>query len=104
MNNLDKTIQPSDCKSKEEIRNRIDEIDREILNLFAYRFQFVKEIVHYKEKNSTAIIDQARKDLVIKERAEWANKLGLDAETFAQIYEILIDSNISKELEIAKSK
>lgn len=104
MSKLNQSIQPSDCHSKEEIRKQIDEIDREILNLFAYRFQFVKEIVRYKEKKSTAIIDQTRKDLVIKERAEWAKKLGLDEATFAQIYEVLIDSNISKEMEIAQSK
>ena len=104
MNKLNRTIQPSDCKSKEEIRQMIDQIDAEIIDLFAYRFQFVEEIVHYKEKTADAIIDQTRKDQVIANRASMAEKMGLDAATFAKIYEILIDSNISKEMEIAESK
>ena len=101
---MNKSIQPCDCKSKEEIRAMIDKIDTEIINLFAYRFQFVQEIVHYKENTKDAIIDQNRKDQVINNRATMAEQLGLDAETFAKIYEILIDNNISKEMEIAESK
>ena len=95
---------PSDCSSKEEIRQHIDLIDREIITLFGLRFKYVCEIVKYKN-DVESVIAQDRKNQVIKARGEWAEEHGLDKETFEQIYRFLVDHNIGKELEILeKSK
>jgi len=90
---------PSECKSKEEIRTQIDSIDKEIISLFGLRFQYVSEIVKYKT-DIESVVAQDRKDHVIKQRGEWAEKHGLDKDTFEQIYRFLVDHNIGKELEI----
>jgi chorismate mutase len=100
---LELTKSPSECKSKEEIRTQIDRIDEEIISLFGLRFQYVSEIVKYKT-NAESVVAQDRKDQVIKQRGEWAEKYGLDKETFEQIYRFLVDHNIGKELEILKKK
>jgi len=100
---LELTKSPSECKSKEEIRTQIDRIDEEIISLFGLRFQYVSEIVKYKT-NAESVVAQDRKDQVIKQRGEWAEKHGLDKETFEQIYRFLVDHNIGKELEILKKK
>jgi len=91
--------EPSECISKEEIRIQIDQIDREIIQLFALRFKYVSEIVKFK-KDVESVIAQDRKDLVIQMRGEWAEELGLDKETFQQIFRVLIDHNITREIEI----
>ena len=101
-NNTDKLIKPANCKSKEDVRQQIDLIDQELIQLFAKRYEYVKAIVQFKEKNEEAIVDAKRKEKVIEERSDWASELGLDKETFAQIFRLLIDHNISKELEIFK--
>lgn len=93
-----------DCKSKEDVREQIDLIDQELIRLFAERYTYVKEIVKYKEKTEDAIVAQERKDLVIKQRSEWAEKLGLDKEAFAQLFRFLVDHNISKEMEILEKE
>jgi len=90
---------PSECTGKEEIREQIDSIDQEIIALFGLRFQYVNEIVKYKN-DVESVIAQHRKDHVIKVRGEWAEKHGLDRDTFEQIYRFLVDHNIGKELEI----
>jgi chorismate mutase len=95
-------IKPCDCSSKEEIRAQIDKIDFELIKLFSLRYDFVKEIVKYKEKNITDIVAEERKALVIKQRSEWAEEMGLDKNTFAEIFRILLESNINKEIEIAQ--
>lgn len=100
---MELTKSPSECKSKEEIRTQIDSIDKEIISLFGLRFQYVSEIVKYKT-NAESVVAQDRKDQVIKQRGEWAEKHGLDKETFEQIYRFLVDHNIGKELEILKKK
>jgi chorismate mutase len=90
---------PSSCNDKDEIRDQIDQIDREILSLFALRFQYVKEIVKYKT-DEKSVVAQDRKDHVIEERGKWAENLGLSRNTYQEIFRILIDHNINKELEL----
>jgi isochorismate pyruvate lyase len=93
---------PSDCQNKDEIRSQIDLVDNEIIQLFATRFQYVEEIVKYKiDEESVIAID--RKMEVIKNRGELAEKLGLDRATYENIYKILIENNISKELKILEN-
>ena len=90
---------PSECNSKEEVRLYIDEIDKEIIELFGQRFRYVSEIVKFKDDHES-VIALDRKNHVIKARGEWAEEHGLDKETFEQIYRFLVDHNIEKELEI----
>ena len=94
---------PSECACKEEIREQIDLIDQEIIALFGLRFQYVSEIVKFKT-DAESVVAQVRKDHVIKVRGKWAEKHGLDKDTFEQIYRFLVDHNIGKELEILEKK
>ena len=96
-------MNPSECTSKDEIREQIDRIDQEIIALFGLRFQYVSEIVKFKT-DVQSVIARDRKDHVIKERGEWAEKHGLDKNTFEQIFRFLVDHNIGKELEILERK
>jgi len=100
---LEKTKTPSECVNKDDIRMQIDLIDKEIIALFATRFQYVCEIVKFKN-DVESVIAQDRKNQVIRERGEWAIKHGLDKDTFEQIYRFLLEHNIGKELEMLKNK
>lgn len=94
---------PAECKNKEEIREQIDMIDREIIRMFAMRFAYVREIVKFKN-DVESVVAQDRKNEVINERGEWAEEMGLDKATFRCIYECLINHNINKELEILEKR
>ena len=94
---------PDQCESMEDIRNEIDRIDHQIINLFAERLQYVEEIVRFK-KDEESVIAQKRKDFVINQRATWASEKGLDRAVFNKIYTLLVESNIAHELELLKSK
>lgn len=94
---------PEDCRNKEEIRSQIDDIDREIIRLFALRSEYVTEIVKFKD-SPESVVAQDRRQEVIRLRGEWAAGLGLNRETFEQIYIDLIDNNIRKELEILSKR
>lgn len=88
------------CKSMDEIREQIDLIDQELIRLFAARSTYVSEIVKFKDKTEEAIIAHERKAFVIEQRSEWAESFGLDKAAYAKLFEQLIETNISKELEI----
>ena len=91
-----------ECKSKDDIRQQIDLIDHELVKLFAKRTEFVREIVKFKEKNPDAIVALERKTHVIKQRAEWAEKFGLDKVVYEQIFRKLVEHNISIEMDLMK--
>jgi isochorismate pyruvate lyase len=103
LNDVELEKKPAECLSKEEIRAHIDQLDKEIIHLFSLRFQYVKEIVKFKA-DAESVVAQDRKDQVIEIRGKWAEEVGLDSDTFQQIYRFLIDHNISKELEILQRK
>ncbi len=94
---------PEDCCNKEEIRQQIDTIDKEIITLFALRYKYVSEIVKFKN-DVESVVAQDRKNEVISLRGKWAEELGLDKATFQRIFECLINHNINKELEILEKR
>ena len=49
----------------ENLRERIDTIDKELIALFEERMNVVNDIVEYKIKNNLPILNQNREDIVI---------------------------------------
>lgn len=94
---------PQNCQSLEEIRTEIDKIDEHIITLFTERHKYVEAIVRFKN-DKDAIIAQERKEKVIRQRREWAEIKGLNADTFEKIYTLLINSNIKHEMKLLNSK
>jgi isochorismate pyruvate lyase len=90
---------PESCKSIEEIRQAIDEIDCQILKLFSERYGFVKAIVKFKTDEASVIAETRQKE-VIEKRREWATELGLNPDLFEDIYWTLMRYNVRKELEM----
>lgn len=61
----------------QEIRKSLDEIDGEMLRLFARRMALVEEVAEYKKKNGLPILDAGREEAILDKvgrRAgpEWA--------------------------------
>lgn len=94
---------PENCKSIEEIREAIDEIDYQILKLYQERYAFVKEIVKFKT-DEASVIAENRQEEVIAQRRVWAVELGLNPDLFEKIYRTLIHFNVQKELEILRNQ
>lgn len=93
---------PEDCENIEEIRNAIDEIDQEIIQLYASRDSYVREIVRFKS-NDEAIHARERKELVLQQRKAWAAEKGLDPELFEKLFGLLIEKNIQIQFDIYNS-
>lgn len=49
----------------ENLREKIDTIDREMIALFEKRMDVVCDIAKYKKKNNLSILNQGREDIVI---------------------------------------
>lgn len=96
--------EPNQCENIDEIRAAIDSIDKQVLELIAKRFQYVKEIVKFKAEDEESIIAKRRYDEVLNRRRELAIQNELNPDVIEEIYKILIHYFIEEELKILKQK
>lgn len=95
--------QPLECTNIAEVRNEIDNIDSAIIKLLSARFEYVKEVVKYKDGTASGIEAPNRRCDVINSRREWAKTAGLNPDVVGEVYNILIDYFIDEEKKIGLS-
>ncbi len=93
---------PEACENIQDIRNAIDEIDREIIQMYALRDDYVREIVKFKTSEE-GIIARKRKAHVLQQRKAWAEEMGLDPELFEKMFVLLIEKNIQIQFDLYNS-
>jgi len=81
-------------KQLEILRNDIDIIDIELLNLLKKRMDIVKKIGNHKKKNDITIYQVKRWDTIINERTELAKKLGLPDDFIIKILKLVHEESI----------
>lgn len=94
--------QPTECTNITEVRNQIDAIDKAVIKLLSERFEYVKEVVKYKDSTPDSIIANDRRTAVLKCRRLWAEENGLSADVIEQMYSNLIQYFIEEEMKIKK--
>lgn len=92
---------PDDCTTIEDIREAIDALDHQILELFGKRYQYVEEIIKFKS-DKESIVANDRQQFVFSQRKKWAEDFGLDPALFESIFKTLVNWNVQKELELLK--
>lgn len=96
-------MKPADrCTTIEEVRKAIDDIDIELIELLGRRYQYVKEIVKFKEPTEEGIIAKDRFESVIQSRRELARINGLDQDFIEKIYRELLEYFIAEQLRLVK--
>ena len=53
-------------KDLNSLRNKIDKIDNEIIDLLNDRFNVVKEIGEYKKENNIPVEDKTREEIILQ--------------------------------------
>lgn len=90
-----KTDLSDNDKSKlHELRNIIDDIDEDLLNLLKKRILVIEEIANYKKANHIAIFQLERWQEIIRTRAKLADKLGLNRQHVEKICQLLHEESI----------
>ncbi len=100
MTNKDKRKLPHECTDITEVRNEIDSIDAEIIQLLSTRFGYVREVVKYKENTDSGIEASDRRAAVIASRRQWAEEADINPDVIETIYNALIDYFIVEEKKI----
>ncbi len=100
MSDNNKRKLPQECTNITEVRNEIDNIDKDIINMLSKRFGYVREVVKYKEKTTSGVEASGRRAAVITSRREWAEEVGINPDVIENIYNTLIDYFITEEKKI----
>ena len=79
----------------EELRKRLSEVDRELIDLVATRQKIIAEIGAHKIQNSVPTRDYEREREVLKGASAQARALGLEPELAEQIMQLLIRASLT---------
>jgi isochorismate pyruvate lyase len=90
---------PEAAPDLEEIRKRIDDVDRRLIALLAERSALVGEVVHYKRANHMPVVDRGREDVMLARIADLARAQGVDPRVAQQVLRTIIDGFTLLEVE-----
>jgi len=87
----------------DELRDKVDHLDREIIEAIAARMKMVEQIGSYKRENNVTILQMERWKEIIQSRPEWAKILNLNPEFVMDIYKLIHQESIKQQTDIFNS-
>jgi len=88
--------EPEACKSMEDIRDEIDNIDRAVISLFGKRFKYVQAAAAFKKERSDVAAPERFQAMLVQRRA-WATEYGLSPDVIEKMYRDLVNHFIMEE-------
>jgi isochorismate pyruvate lyase len=92
-----KMKKPEECLDMQEIRNEIDQIDKNIIDQLGLRINYVKAAAKFK-KNELAVKAPERFVAMLSQRRIWAEQNNLSADVIEKMYRDLVNYFIGEEL------
>ena len=83
----------------DQIRQKIDDVDRRLIALLAERAQLVEDVVHFKRAHHMAVVDRGREDRMLARIADVAKDAGVDPRVAQQVLRTIIDGFTLLEVE-----
>lgn len=77
-----------------QLRQIIDEVDDELINVLKKRVQTIEEIGRYKKEQGITIFQLARWQEILRTRGQWADRLGLSRQHVEKICQLLHEESI----------
>ena len=81
----------------EQIRQDLDDLNNEIVDVVAERMDIVTKVAEYKDENDMQIVDEEREEQVKQEFERLYQEKGLPEDRGRELAELLIATAIDKE-------
>ncbi|MBW4568284.1 MAG: isochorismate lyase [Tolypothrix carrinoi HA7290-LM1] len=88
---------PDECFNIQEIRDCIDEIDKQVISDLSKRFAYVKAAAKFKN-SETNVKAPDRFNSMLQSRRVWAEEVGLNPDVIEKLYRDLVSYFIDEEL------
>ncbi len=84
----------------ETLRNQIDSIDQQMLELLAQRMNIVEDIGKYKSQNKVTIFQLRRWEKILQSRMKLGKKLGLTEDFIKKLLQLVHKESIQRQTEV----
>lgn len=84
----------------ETLRNQIDSIDQQMLELLAQRMNVVEEIGKYKSKNKVTILQLRRWEKIVATRLKLGKSMGLSEEFIKKLLQLVHKESIQRQTQV----
>ena len=88
----------------EELREKINIADRDLIEALSTRMKLVEQIGDYKKENNVAVFQLERWKEILKSRPEWAMVLGLSPGFIEELYKVIHNESIRIQTAINSKK
>ncbi len=88
----------------EQLRQKIDNIDRELLEVLAARMSVVEKLGEYKRENNVAVLQLDRWKTLHNNRADLGKKLNLYPELVEEMFKLIHMESIRKQTEVMNNQ
>jgi len=95
---------PEYLENIDHLRNEIDEIDEELINILGNRMKIAQKIGSYKKRNNIAILQTDRWSEILDKAVAKGSKKGLSNEFIESILRAIHDESISHQEKIMSQK
>lgn len=87
-------------ESLNTLRQQIDRIDTELLDLYNKRMEVSREIGKYKKEHSMPVVQESRYDDLIKSRVAAAVQMGMSADFMKTVLQAIHEESVRQQIEI----
>jgi chorismate mutase len=95
----------ADYRNKaEELRQKMDTADHEILEMLARRMALIQELAEYKKENNVKILQLERWQDIFKTRPEWGRNLNINDKFVGELYKLIHIESIRLQTEVLNGR
>lgn len=82
------------------LRQQIDRIDNELLEILARRMEVCRQIGHYKKEHAMTVVQADRYNNILDSRIQSASRMGMSAEFMKTVLLAIHDESVRQQIEI----
>ncbi|MBQ5750773.1 MAG: bifunctional 3-deoxy-7-phosphoheptulonate synthase/chorismate mutase type II [Bacteroidaceae bacterium] len=87
-----------------QLRQRIDNLDNDLISLLAERMRVSREIGHYKKENNMPIFQAHRYDEILTKRMAQASSLGMSPDFMKSVLEAIHEESVQQQVRLFNEK
>ncbi len=96
------TNNPEFTNKLNQLRQIIDEVDDELINVLRKRMSVIEEIAKYKKEHNITAFQLERWQEILRTRPQWAEKLGINRNHIEKICQLLHEESIRVQNDVMK--
>ncbi|MEG0011091.1 MAG: bifunctional 3-deoxy-7-phosphoheptulonate synthase/chorismate mutase type II [Muribaculaceae bacterium] len=86
------------------LRQQIDGIDNELLEILNKRMRVSREIGQYKKEHSMSVVQTGRYDVILKSRIKLAEEMGMSGDFMKEVLQAIHEESVRQQIEVLNNR